>query len=60
MPKKEDKDTALKITEIMKVGPRVPKIKGNDWEFLVYELRKMKITPGEAYRIIAQKKVIPT
>jgi hypothetical protein len=56
MPKKEDKDTALKITEIMKVGPRVPKIKGNDWEFLVYELRKMKITPGEAYRIIAQKK----
>ena len=56
MPKKDEKDTSLKITEIMKVGPRVPKIKGNDWEFLVYELRKMKITPGEAYRIIAQKK----
>ena len=59
MPKKEDKDTSLKITEIMKVGPSVPKIKGNsarDWEFLVYELKKMQVTPGEAYRIINQKK----
>ena len=59
MPKKEDKDTSLKITEIMKVGPSVPKIKGNsarDWEFLIYELKKMQVTPGEAYRIINQKK----
>ena len=56
MAKKDNIETSLKITEIMKVGPRLPKIKGNDWEFLVYELRKMKITPGEAYRIIAEKK----
>ena len=59
MPKKDEKDTSLKITEIMKVGPSVPRIKGNsakDWEFLIYELKKMQVTPGEAYRIINQKK----
>tara|TARA_R100001377_G_scaffold33048_1_gene18062 strand:- start:17 stop:298 length:282 start_codon:yes stop_codon:yes gene_type:complete len=55
----EKKDTALKITEIYKVGPNVPKIKGEsskDWEFLIYELKKLKVSPGEAYRIINQKK----
>ena len=38
----EKKETALKITEIYKVGPNVPKIKGDsakDWEFLIYELK---------------------
>tara|TARA_R100001369_G_scaffold13994_1_gene28356 strand:- start:397 stop:903 length:507 start_codon:yes stop_codon:yes gene_type:complete len=57
--RKDEKDTSLKITEIMKVGPRVPRIKGDsakDWEFLIYELKKLKVTPGEAFRIIAQKK----
>ena len=55
----EKKETALKITEIYKVGPNVPKIKGEsakDWEFLIYELKKLKVSPGEAYRIINQKK----
>ena len=28
MAKKDNIETSLKITEIMKVGPRVPKIKG--------------------------------
>jgi len=59
MATKDNKETGLQITEIMKAGPREPKIKGDsakDWEFLIYELKKLKVTPGEAYRIISQKK----
>jgi len=56
MAMKDNKDTGLKITEIYKVGPKVPKISGKDWEFLVYELKKLKVTPGEAYRIVSEKK----
>ena len=55
MPKKDNKETGLQITEIMKVGPKVPKISGKDWGFLVYELKKLKVTPGEAYRIVSEK-----
>ena len=55
MPKKDIKDTGLQITEIMKVGPKVPKITGKDWEFLAYELKKLKVTPGEVYRIVSEK-----
>ena len=56
MAKKNQKDTPLKIIEIFRSGPKVPRIKAKDWEFLVYELKKLKVTPGEAYRIIAEKK----
>ena len=42
MAMKDNKDTGLKITEIYKVGPKVPKISGKDWEFLVYELKNLK------------------
>ena len=56
MAKKEDKDIPLKIVEVFRSGPKVPRIKAKDWEFLVYELKKLKVTPGEAYRIIAEKK----
>ena len=38
---------------------RLDKIKAKDWEFLVYELKKLKVTPGEAYRIVQRKKAIP-
>jgi|TARA_B110000438_G_scaffold238152_1_gene235832 hypothetical protein len=55
-PKKNITDTPLKIVEIFKAGPKVPRIKNKDWEFLVYELKKLKVTLGEAYRIVAEKK----
>ena len=55
--KKNIVDTPLKITEIFRVGPRVKAPRNErDWDFLVYELKKLKVTPGEAYRIIAEKK----
>ena len=56
MAKKENKDIPLEIVEIFRSGPKVPRIKAKDWEFLVYELKKLKVTPGEAYRIVAEKK----
>ncbi|MDC3308317.1 hypothetical protein OAU78_03665 [Candidatus Pelagibacter sp.] len=54
--KKDEKDLPLKITEIFKVGPKPIPSNNKDWDFLVYELKKMKVTPAEAYRIVAQKK----
>ena len=41
--KKDIIDTPLKITEIFRVGPRVkaPRDK-RDWDFLIYELKKMQ------------------
>ena len=55
--KKNIVDTPLKITEIFRVGPRVKAPRNErDWDFLVYELKKLKVTPGEAYRIIANLK----
>ena len=56
MPKKDIEKDQLSIEKIFKVGPRVKPIGHKDWDFLVYELRKLKVTPGEAYRIIAEKK----
>ena len=60
MPTKDNtkikKETQLKVKEIFKAGPKVPRIKDREWDFLVYELKKLKVTPGEAYRIIAEKK----
>ena len=54
MPKKEKDNNALLVTDIFRAGPRV-KVKKPDWDFLVYELRKLGVTPGEAYKIITQK-----
>ena len=57
MSKKEDiQKDQIRIEKIFKVGPRVKPIGHKDWEFLVYELKKLKVTPGEAYRIVAEKK----
>ena len=47
MAKKENKDIPLEIVEVFRSGPKVPRIKAKDWEFLVYELKKLKVTPGE-------------
>ena len=45
------------ISEVYEKGPRVKGPRSRtDWDFLVYELKKMDITPGEAYRIVAEKK----
>jgi len=51
---KEREENALKVVDIFRSGPRV-KVKKPDWDFLVYELRKLKVSPGEAYKIITQK-----
>jgi len=56
MAKKDIQKDQLRIEKIFKVGPRVKPIGHKDWEFLVYELKKLKVTPGEAYRIVAEKK----
>ena len=50
----ERREDALKVVQIFTGGPRV-KVKNADWDFLVYELRKLKVSPGEAYKIITQK-----
>ena len=54
---KKEIDNPAWIHEILERGPRVKGPKSRtDWDFLVYELKKMEISPGEAYRIIAEKK----
>jgi len=55
MPPKDNINNALKVTDIFRTGPRT-KIKEPDWDFLVYELKKLKVSPGEAYRIITAYK----
>jgi hypothetical protein len=55
MAQKDKIENALKVEKIFRSGPRV-KVKKPDWDFLVYELRKLKVTPGEAYRIISAYK----
>ena len=45
MSKKEDiQKDQIRIEKIFKVGPRVKPIGHKDWEFLVYELKKLKVT----------------
>jgi len=51
---KKDIAIAQKLGQVLRVGPRVPRIK--NWSNLVDELKKLKVTPGEAYRIVADKK----
>lgn len=55
MAKKDIDANALKVTDIFRSGPRT-KIKSPDWDFLVYELKKLKVSPGEAFRIISAYK----
>lgn len=56
MARKEN-TTPYEISEVYEKGPRVKGPRSRtDWDFLVYELKKMDITPGEAYRIVAEKK----
>ena len=43
-----------KLGQILREGPRVPRIK--NWSRLVDELKKLEVSPGEAYRIVADKK----
>ena len=45
----------MKVTDIYRSGPRT-KIKNPDWDFLVYELKKLKVSPGEAFRIVSAYK----
>jgi len=52
---KKEIDNALKVTDIFRSGPKT-KIKNPDWDFLVYELKKLKVTPGEAFKIISSYK----
>ena len=56
MAKKDIQKDQLRIEKIFKLGPKTPKIGHKDWDFLVYELMKLKVSPGEAYRIVAEKK----
>ena len=54
---KKVNNTPNEISEVYEKGPRVKGPRSRtDWDFLVYELKKMDITPGEAYRIVAEKK----
>ena len=55
MVKKDIDTNALKVTDIYRSGPRT-KIKNPDWDFLVYELKKLKVSPGEAFRIVSAYK----
>ena len=44
---------AQKVGEAMRRGPNVPRLK--NWGDLVDNLKKLKVTPGEAYRIVQEK-----
>ena len=44
---------AQKVGEAMRRGPNVPRIK--TWGDLVDNLKKLKVTPGEAYRTVQEK-----
>ena len=47
------KDIADKINETFRKGPNVPRIKS--WDDLTHNLKKLKVTPGEAYRTVQEK-----
>ena len=46
-------EVAQKLGEAMRRGPNVPRIK--TWGDLVDNLKKLKVTPGEAYRTVQEK-----
>ena len=54
MPKKDIIRTAQILGKTLREGPRVPQL--SDWGDLVKELKKLKVSPGEVYRIVAEKK----
>ena len=54
MPKKDIIRTAQILGKTLREGPRVPRL--TDWGDLVRELKKLKVSPGEVYRIVAEKK----
>jgi len=43
-----------KLGQVLREGPRVPRIK--NWDDLIHNLKKLEVKPGEAYRIIQEKK----
>ena len=46
-------EVAQKLDEAMRRGPNVPRIK--TWSDSVHELKKLKVTPAENYRIVQEK-----
>ena len=46
-------EVAQKLGEAMRKGPNVPRLK--TWGDLVDNLKKLKVTPGEAYRTVQEK-----
>ena len=46
-------EVAQKLGEAMRKGPNVPRLK--TWSDLVDNLKKLKVTPGEAYRTVQEK-----
>ena len=46
-------EVAQKLGEAMRRGPNVPRIKY--WDDLTHNLKKLKVTPGEVYRIVQEK-----
>ena len=46
-------EVAQKLGEAMRRGPNIPRLK--TWGDLVDNLKKLKVTPGEAYRIVQEK-----
>jgi len=46
-------EVAQKLGETLRRGPNVPRIKS--WDDLTHNLKKLKVTPGEAYRTVQEK-----
>ena len=46
-------EVAQKLDEAIRKGPNVPRLKS--WGDLVDNLKKLKVTPGEAYRTVQEK-----
>ena len=51
--KSNPEEFAKKVNDIFRKGPNVPRIK--TWGDLVDNLKKLKVTPGEAYRTVQEK-----
>ena len=51
---KKDISIQQKLGQVLREGPRVPRIK--NWDDLIHNLKKLEVKPGEAYRIIQEKK----
>ena len=51
---RKDISIQQKLGQVLREGPRVPRIK--NWDDLIHNLKKLEVKPGEAYRIIQEKK----